>query len=65
MGRFCFYILKPRSLSHACFGLRQELSTARQLALYSTRETLEAGKVSSSVSDPEHTFYNYTSGRWL
>ncbi|KAF2007627.1 hypothetical protein P154DRAFT_383617, partial [Amniculicola lignicola CBS 123094] len=22
-------------------------------------------KVSSSISDPEHTFYNYTSGRWL
>ncbi|KAH4122821.1 hypothetical protein HBI81_104630 [Parastagonospora nodorum] len=65
MRRFGSNLLKPRSLSHDCYGLQQELSTARQMALYSTRETLQAGKVSSSISDPEHTFYNYTSGRWL
>ncbi|KAL6705518.1 hypothetical protein ACN47E_006635 [Coniothyrium glycines] len=65
MKKLRFDVLKSRAPSHACFGLRRELITARQTALYSTRKTLQADKVSSAISDPEHTFYNYTSGRWL
>ncbi|KAF1919121.1 phosphotransferase family protein [Ampelomyces quisqualis] len=65
MRRFRVDILKPRFLFHACFSPRQDVYTARQTVAYSTGETLQAGKISSDNQDSEHTFYNYTSGRWL
>ncbi|KAH8732353.1 phosphotransferase family protein [Phaeosphaeriaceae sp. PMI808] len=65
MRKICSSLKDPHSLLFPAFSLPQRPSTTRQLALFSTKNTSESSKTSTSIISPDHPFYNYTSGRWL